>query len=96
MEKKLDNILYINEDLIKEKNELRKKIYERIYERIYILKNNSKFYNNEFYNKEKLLFEDFKLLFEFEDEYVKLTEKYNKLYGLTQSINFYSNEIKKS
>ena len=91
MEENLNKILYINEDLIKEKNEIRKKIYDKINN----LKNHE-FYNNEYYNKEKLLFQDFKDLIEFEDEYVKLTDKYNRLYGLTQSINFYSNEIKKN
>ena len=91
MEENLNKILYINEYLIKEKNELRKKIYEKIIN----LKDYSKLNN-----KENFLFQEVKPLFEHEDEneyqeYKKLADKYDSLNNLTRAINFFSNEIKK-
>ena len=84
MEEKLENLLYINEDLFKEKNELRKIIYEKI---IYI-----KDYKR-FRDQEHFLFEKAKELFE-DEEFTKLTNKYYNLDKLTEAINFYNNMIK--
>ena len=91
MEENLNKLLYINEDLIKEKKEIRNKIYEKISN----LKNNSNFYGKEFYIKERNLFQEFKALFDFEDEFTNLTDKYNNLCALTASINIHSDKIKK-
>ena len=90
MEEKLGNLLYINEDLFKEKNELRKKIYEKI---IY-LKDYSRLDENE-----NFLFQKAIQIFEDENEYEyqefrKLTNKYYYLNKLTESIKFYTNNIK--
>ena len=91
MEEKLGNLLYINEDIFKEKNKLRKKIYEKI---IY-LKDYSKLDE-----REHFLFQESKELFENEnedkdEEFRKLVDKYYNLNNLVNSINFYINELKK-
>ena len=87
MEELLDNLHFINKDLFKEKNELRKKIYEKII--------NLKDYNI-LDEKEHFLFQKFKQLFEDEKEFIKLIDKYYNLNKLTESIKFYRNEIKDS
>ena len=91
MEEKLNKILYINEDLIKKQSELRKKIYEKII----CLKD-----YNIFDKEEHFLFQKAKQLYENkgEDEYQefkKLVDIFTNLKILTQTINFYTKEIKK-
>ena len=85
MEEKLQNFIYINEDLLKEKNEIRKKIYEKmIYLKDYCIEN------------ENFLFQKARELFENQDDYEyqefkKLTNKYYCLSKLTEAIKFYIN-----
>ena len=92
--KNLENLLYINEDLFKEKDKLRKKIYEKIDEKIIYLRDCS------LDQDEHFLFEKAKSFFEKnenEDEYKKIRKiinKYHDLNNLTRSIKFYTNSIK--
>ena len=89
MEKNLDKMLYIKEDLMEERKELRKKIYEKII--------NFKYIGNLF------LFEKIEKLFQKEEnenedkneieEFKKLLNNYRNINNLIYTINDFSNDL---
>ena len=75
MENNLEKLSILNKSLIKEKNEIRKKLYEKILDEFYI----------EIESREEDLFESASKVFR-DKEYENLRKKYMNLNKLTNSI----------